>query len=63
MYIVAMWFKYFLLPLCTPGDLVIVDRASYWQCALPPPAPTAFSSRPSHRTHRRTATRCALGPT
>ena len=32
MYIVAMYFKYLLLPQCQPNDLVILDGASYWKC-------------------------------
>ena len=33
MYIVALYFKFYLLPLCAPGDLVILDGASYWKYA------------------------------
>ena len=33
--IIDIYFQHFLLPMLPRGYEVIVDRASYWECALP----------------------------
>lgn len=47
MFIVAMYFKYLLLPQCQPNDLVILDGASYWKCLAVRALHAALCSRPS----------------